>query len=749
MARTRKSKVKVHRIVAPGMIGAEDFVERIQQHGMFEIGRASTVDQKDFIDDMIATQAALMGSTNVARDLDALMATYQTSLWIYSCVYQIASNLSMVPMVAEYFDKKTSKWVAQPDSDVQQIIDNPGSLLSMPDTIERISTYMELCGTEVVVAERQNGDPESLNGPIVGFQPLRPSWVWIDAAPPFIGRYRYFVNGQYISIDPGNAEMIRYVNPLNDYWGQSPISTLKRTISIDSKVENFNESTLDFGGVPEVVLETDKDLARGNARRHKLLFEQTYLGPKGRGGVVVLDGGMKLKPIGLPPKDMQFEEMGKISRHRILSAYGVPPVMVMDFSDASVLANANDQRKLFYQQTLSNKGRRIENALSKIIARTYPFFRVRFAFEQVDVLKDHEKLRAAATADYGAGIITLNEARAVQGLEPMADGDTVKPPAPVIAPPDKPGMPNGKMPMKRLHAAPEYKALARAQYKRSTALWLPKMRGSFRTFFKGQRDRVLTAMRGIKIPERGLVAAAAGAATQKAIDPITGQHFDDTILDKIFSTHDEAERMLKEIGPVFLLGLMDSANSKIDQLDPSSKLALQESHWGIRTFYAGWGATRVVDINETTRDAIKDAIEYGFEHGYSEREMEDAITAKFQDLTRGGDGDPELQSDFPEYRLERIARTETATMLNAGSVEGTKALIADGATVVKSWLSARDNLVRDSHAQMDDETSDDPIPFGEAFSNGLQFPNDPSGPAEEVINCRCTLIEQVVGEEAT
>ena len=33
------------------------------------------------------------------------------------------------------------------------------------------------------------------------------------------------------------------------------------------------------------------------------------------------------------------------------------------------------------------------------------------------------------------------------------------------------------------------------------------------------------------------------------------------------------------------------------------------------------------------------------------------------------------------------------------------------------------------------------------FSNGCRFPGDPNGPAEEVYNCRCTLVAAIKGFE--
>ncbi|GAG42373.1 unnamed protein product, partial [marine sediment metagenome] len=60
----------------------------------------------------------------------------------------------------------------------------------------------------------------------------------------------------------------------------------------------------------------------------------------------------------------------------------------------------------------------------------------------------------------------------------------------------------------------------------------------------------------------------------------------------------------------------------------------------------------------------------------------------------------------------------------------------------KEWLTSRDGLVRTeetsaaNHVELDGEQVD----ISETFSNGLEHPGDPSGPPEEVINCRCDSI---------
>ena len=65
----------------------------------------------------------------------------------------------------------------------------------------------------------------------------------------------------------------------------------------------------------------------------------------------------------------------------------------------------------------------------------------------------------------------------------------------------------------------------------------------------------------------------------------------------------------------------------------------------------------------------------------------------------------------------------------------------------KEWLAAEDDRTRPTHA---DAGRGPPIGMDDTFRVGdsdLQFPGDPSGAAEEVINCRCTL-GYIIDDEA-
>ena len=105
------------------------------------------------------------------------------------------------------------------------------------------------------------------------------------------------------------------------------------------------------------------------------------------------------------------------------------------------------------------------------------------------------------------------------------------------------------------------------------------------------------------------------------------------------------------------------------------------------------------------------------------------------------------QERFLKFRSEVIARTEALRSVH----EGTEELFAqaiergtiDAETLQRTWHTARDARVRDSHTFMNGQQR----PFGEPFLSGdgnrLRFPGDINAPASDTINCRCAVSTRV------
>ncbi len=67
-------------------------------------------------------------------------------------------------------------------------------------------------------------------------------------------------------------------------------------------------------------------------------------------------------------------------------------------------------------------------------------------------------------------------------------------------------------------------------------------------------------------------------------------------------------------------------------------------------------------------------------------------------------------------------------------------------TAEKVWVSTIDKRTRPTHRMADKQR----VGIFEPFIVGgfpLRFPGDPSGPPQETINCRCSLIDVVAGQD--
>lgn len=90
------------------------------------------------------------------------------------------------------------------------------------------------------------------------------------------------------------------------------------------------------------------------------------------------------------------------------------------------------------------------------------------------------------------------------------------------------------------------------------------------------------------------------------------------------------------------------------------------------------------------------------------------------------------------YRALTIARTEGHRIQCQSGMDASEKAKEKGADVLKQWDATLDSSTRESHTAVDGEIRE----LDEKFSNGLMFPGDPAGGADEVINCRCALLQR-------
>lgn len=99
--------------------------------------------------------------------------------------------------------------------------------------------------------------------------------------------------------------------------------------------------------------------------------------------------------------------------------------------------------------------------------------------------------------------------------------------------------------------------------------------------------------------------------------------------------------------------------------------------------------------------------------------------------------------DTSDHVADRIARTEVVGASN-GVADDYAGALHSSMPLEKSWLATQDERTRPSHSDADGQT----VGYDETFTVGdsqLEYPGDPDGDDDEVMNCRCTATYDVVG----
>lgn len=125
------------------------------------------------------------------------------------------------------------------------------------------------------------------------------------------------------------------------------------------------------------------------------------------------------------------------------------------------------------------------------------------------------------------------------------------------------------------------------------------------------------------------------------------------------------------------------------------------------------------------RDRTAKAIQESFDAGLSVPDTARAIRVAVEEAS--------------EATATMLARTDLIGLANGGSYRAATAIYEDETeTVFKTWHNAHDARVRPTHSAAGGQT----VPLAATFNVGgsrLQYPGDPGGPPQEVINCRCTF----------
>jgi HK97 family phage portal protein len=238
-------------------------------------------------------------------------------------------------------------------------------------------------------------------------------------ARTYIRGFRY--NGK---IDFVENEVFYFKDVSSDsiYRGSSRLEACLENINILYSMQEFQQKFFDNGTIFGLVLTTENTLSQQAKEKTVQYWQQRYNARSGGKRPIILDSG--LKPQRLSDQnfsDLDFDVAMRTHSERIMTAVGVPPVLLHGGNNANISPNL----RLFYLETVLPLVRLYNSALERYFGYDLsPVISTISALqpELKDVASYHSTL-------VNGGIITPNEARIELRYAPVEGGDTIRIPA--------------------------------------------------------------------------------------------------------------------------------------------------------------------------------------------------------------------------------------------------------------------------------------------------------------------------------
>lgn len=677
---------------------------------------------------------------------------------VYTAIHKIATSAKQIEWVL--YNKRgrnRSLWTEIEDHPLLSLLDRPNPMQSKSAFFESLVGFFMIAGNSYVEANRP-----SPRRPPTELWPVRPDKMrLVPGANGYPAAYEFTYAGQSTrwAVDPVSLKSdilhMKSFNPLDDWYGLSPISAFLLSLDQYNHASRWNLSLLQNEARPSGVLQmaVTKDNPRGSlsADQYAALKEQVSerSGAWNAGRPLILQGGLEWKQMSLTPKDMDFINAKNTTANDILIALGVPGEMVG--LGKTTFNNYAEARLAFYEETIIPLMDSIRDEFNSWLV---PMFGDSLCLEydkdSIDALV--EKRDQKYTSLQSVSFLTANEKREAVGYAPIPGLDVLN-----LGP--------GIYHIEEFADVEAFIGAGREE--------IPEEQINNTETINDDRpeteeendendadsDDDQNEVKSINLLgdfAKRKVWRQQNRARESLARPFEKDVVSDfsklnsKLADSASKLNNSTDKKLLEYA--FLKELDEWAEK---DLTPTLKKHIKTTLETFGSFIFRDAKSLGVTIETKNRSWFDNFVLQYVERQTAEhistikrtsqKKIKRVVSEWVAETIAAGDTLPELTSyikqefndDVSEPSARRIARTEVAVASNNGSLEAARAL--EIPNMRKEWIAATDDRTRDSHA----EANGSKVELDQKFIvNGQQMdgPGDTSADPAEFINCRCVLV---------
>lgn len=339
---------------------------------------------------------------------------YRKNVIVYRCVQLISRALASVEWTLNDGDEILRA------HEILDLMNKPNTTQYKTTFIEEAVSYLLLSGNCYVMAKREN------TGKAKNLYLLRPDRVTIipgNGEFPLAYQYQSFDKKRIFEVNQETGECdilhIKLFNPLDDWYGMSPIEAAMASINQHNSIAQQNTSFLQNGGRPSGALMYKSSIDPQKRDELKDNLRNLYEGGRNAGKILLLEGNFEWKEMGLSPKDLDFISGKELAAKEIALAFGVPNILVGSMSSAT-FANYKEARYNFWEETLIPLLNIVAGEFSNWLQMIFKTkLRLWYDLDSIPALTNKREIewRKINNADF----LTQNEKREAFGYTPLEE----------------------------------------------------------------------------------------------------------------------------------------------------------------------------------------------------------------------------------------------------------------------------------------------------------------------------------------
>lgn len=350
---------------------------------------------------------------------------YRRNAVVFACINEIATSLAEPPVLCG----RGAEFDPLPETHpLAMLLARPAPGLDWSELLDQSGRIYGVAG-ECFFYKNRNP-----SGVIVELCTLRPDRMkHIADTSGAVVAWEYSVDGVTKErIDAADVIHVKAYDPGDDFRGLSPIDVAARMGDLDNHAGDYMRALFENGGIPGTAIKVKGRATENERRRVQQKFRDDFSGARGWHAAAVVDEDVEIERLGLDPNSLNLEPILSVTESRICAAFQVPPILVgvKVGLDRSTFANYGEARQSFWRETMAPLFRKFSSKLTAELAVEFGGdCRIAFDFDAVPALQEStDAVHTRTRENYKEGLITLNEARAEIGLEPVTDGDTRRDP---------------------------------------------------------------------------------------------------------------------------------------------------------------------------------------------------------------------------------------------------------------------------------------------------------------------------------